>query len=65
MTSIFEGQPPKTRPFPIKTGVIWVPGIYIAVAIHFASMNHGSVFVGKLLKSRYQAFHKVGEVRTE
>jgi len=28
MTSIFEGQPPKTRPFPIKTGVIWVPGIY-------------------------------------
>ncbi len=29
MTSIFEGQPPKTRPFPIKTMVIWVPGIYI------------------------------------
>ena len=28
MTSIFEGQPPKTRPFPIKTRVIWVPGIY-------------------------------------
>ena len=27
MTSIFEGQPPKTRPFPIKTRVIWVPGI--------------------------------------
>ena len=26
MTSIFEGQPPKTRPFPIKTRVIWVPG---------------------------------------
>ena len=27
MTSIFEGQPPpKTRPFPIKTGVIWVLG---------------------------------------
>ena len=25
-TPIFEGQPPKTRPFPIKTGVIWVPG---------------------------------------
>ena len=31
MTSIFEGQPPKTRPFPIKTRVIWVPGIYIFV----------------------------------
>ena len=29
MTSMFEGQPPKTRPFPIKTGVIWVVGIYI------------------------------------
>ena len=28
MTSIFEGQPPKTMPFPIKTRVIWVPGIY-------------------------------------
>ena len=28
-TSIFEGQPSKTRPFSIKTGVIWVLGIYI------------------------------------
>ena len=28
MTSIFEGQPPKTKPFPIKTRVIWVPGMY-------------------------------------
>ena len=27
MTSIFEGQPPKKRPFPFKTMVIWVPGI--------------------------------------
>ena len=27
-TSVFEGQPPKTRPFPIKTRVIWVPGRY-------------------------------------
>ena len=27
-TSIFEGQPPKTRPFPIKTRVIWVLGTY-------------------------------------
>ena len=33
MTSIFEGQPPKTRPFPIKTRVIWVPGIYIYIHI--------------------------------
>ena len=29
MTSIFEGQPPKTRPFPIKTRVSRAPGIYI------------------------------------
>ena len=28
MTSIFEGQPPKTRSFPIKTRFIWNPGIY-------------------------------------
>ena len=28
MTSIFEGQPPKTRPFPIKTRVTWVPGVH-------------------------------------
>ena len=28
LTSIFEGQPSKTRPFPIKTRVIWVLGIY-------------------------------------
>ena len=29
MTCIFEGQSPKTRPFPTKTMVIWVLGIYI------------------------------------
>ena len=34
MTSIFEGQPPKTRPFPFKTRVIWVLGIYIYVYIY-------------------------------
>ena len=28
LTSIFEGQPPKTRPFPFKTRVIWVLRIY-------------------------------------
>ena len=28
MTSMFEGQPPKTRPFPIKTMAIWVLGKY-------------------------------------
>ena len=29
MTSTFEGQPPKTKPFPIKAVVIWVLGMYI------------------------------------
>ena len=29
LTSIFEDQPPKGRPFTIKTRVIWVPDIYI------------------------------------
>ena len=29
LSSIFGLQPSKTRSFPIKTGVIWVPGIYI------------------------------------
>ena len=29
MTSIFEGQPSKRRPFSIKTRVIWVLGTYI------------------------------------
>ena len=28
LTSIFEGQPFKTRPFPSKTRVNWVPGTY-------------------------------------
>ena len=31
MTSIFEGQPPETNPFPIKTRVIWVPGTYTGI----------------------------------
>ena len=31
LTSIFEGQPFKTRPFSIKTRVIWVLGIYIYI----------------------------------
>ena len=34
MTSICEGQPLKTRPFPSKTRVIWVLSIYIYVYIY-------------------------------
>ena len=34
MTSIFEGQPSKTLPFPIKTVVIWVPGMYIYIYMY-------------------------------
>ena len=35
MTSIFEGQPRKTKPFQNKTMVIWVPGIYISLGAGF------------------------------
>ena len=31
LSSIFEGQPSKTRPFSIKTRVIWVLGIYMSI----------------------------------
>ena len=34
MTSIFEGQSFKTRPFPSKTRVIWVLGIHIYIYIY-------------------------------
>ena len=34
LTSIFEGQPSKTRPFSIKTRVIWVLGIYKYIYIY-------------------------------
>ena len=41
MTSIFEGQPPKTRSFSIKTRVIWVPGMYIYILrIYCWYMSH-------------------------
>ncbi len=33
LTSIFEGQPLQTRPFPTKTRVIWVLGLYICLFI--------------------------------
>ena len=35
MTSIFKGQPSKTRPFPIKTRVIWVLGCSRYIYIHW------------------------------
>ena len=34
MTSIFGGQPSKTRSFPTKTRVIWVPGTHIYIYIY-------------------------------
>ena len=40
LTSIFEGQPSKTRPFPIKTRVCWVLGIYIWPDIDISYMGH-------------------------
>ena len=37
ITSIFEGQPLKTRPFPIKTRVIWVQGMVTPCDFHPAA----------------------------
>ena len=39
LTSIFEDHPPKTRPFPIKTRVIWVLGIYTCIYIYTQYRN--------------------------
>ena len=47
MTSIFEGQPPKTRSFPIKKrGPIWVTDIYIKITKVNWSLFF-DVFVGR------------------
>ena len=44
MTSIFEGQPPKTRPFLTKTrGPIWVPGIIYIYNILVTKNPSGSI----------------------
>ena len=40
MTSIFDGQPLKTRSFPTKRMVIWVPGIYIYRCTPKLSLAH-------------------------
>ena len=40
MTSIFEGQPPKTRPVPIKTmGPIWVLLLMAEILHHLGCMK--------------------------
>ena len=44
LISIFEGEPSKTRPFPIKTRVIWVLGIYY---IHYILSFEKYPFFGK------------------
>ena len=51
MTSIFEGQPHKTRPFPIKTRVIWVPGTAIKPCCVFFSQMLLHVNAGQELKT--------------
>ena len=40
-TSIFEVQPSKTRPFPIKTRVIWVLGIYHHIRVNVVGPSGG------------------------
>ena len=44
LTSIFEGQPFKTRPFPIKTRVIWVLGYHSFQILEKTKHSH-AVFV--------------------
>ena len=39
LTSIFEGQPLKTRPFRTKTRVIWVLGIYTWISLSSSKME--------------------------
>ena len=34
LSSILGFEPSKRRPFPIKTGVIWVPGVYIYIYVY-------------------------------
>ena len=51
MTSIFEGQPPKTRPFSIKTKVIWVPGTFMycrVCRVIYTRLHDGSQFLVSL-----------------
>ena len=49
MTSIFEGQPPQKRPFPVKIMVIWVLGVYyIYISLHM-SYYHLLIYVILLL----------------
>ena len=53
--SIFEGQPSKTRPFPIKTrGPIWVLGIYVC-------LHEQLIFMGEYLL--YCTWIRLGEQR--
>ena len=41
--SIFEGQPPQNKAFPIKTGVIWVPGDLYIYKSKFDSLINASI----------------------
>ena len=56
MTSIFEGQPSKTRPFPSKTRVIWVLGIYYMKkqVLHNPLSNRPFEFNGVLSMFRFR-----------
>ena len=52
MTSIFEGQPPKTRPFPTKTRVIWV---------HICTHSHMSFISNDMRRSLCFVFSHIKE----
>ena len=57
MTSIFEGQPPKTRPFPTKTRVIWVPGIYTYIFLASQRYSFIHIYVAPL-RLIFLGFHR-------
>ena len=49
LSSILGFEPSKRRPFPIKTGVIWVPGVYIYIYVYIYMLpppGESTVFMG-------------------
>ena len=56
MTSIFEGQPLKTKPFQTKTRVIWVPGIYIYISTMVSIIFLCSPLLAEMIQFDEQIF---------
>ena len=54
-TSVFEAQPAKTMPFPIKTRVIWVPGMHICIYIYIHENSNSLVYIYARIPIDYDA----------